>query len=154
MQNVSRALKSCRVLTIRAFVLGAAFLAAGMSALARFPDFVQLVKAYHVVPGWLIPITAILLISVEIAIGLSLLIPSLRHFGAVAAVILLSLLLALAIHARINGLDISCGSFMVFQDSDIGTLVVIQNLALLTLSLVVYRETRTRGVEIIEPARQ
>jgi hypothetical protein len=150
MQNASRVAGFWRV-SFRACVLGAVLLAVGIGELARFPDFVQLVKAYHLVPGWLIPITAILLISLESAVGLSLFVPPLRQAGALAAILLLSLFLALAAHARINGIEVTCGSFMIFQDRDISTLVIVQNLALLALSFVVYRDHRKRE-ELPQPA--
>lgn len=150
MQNASRVAGSWRV-SFRACVLGTVLLAVGLGELARFPDFVQLVKAYHLVPGWLTPITAILLISVQIAIGLSLFVPPLRQAGSLAAMILLSLFLALAAHARIHGIEVTCGSFMIFQDRDISTVVIVQDLALLALSFVVYRDHRKRG-EVPQPA--
>jgi uncharacterized membrane protein YphA (DoxX/SURF4 family) len=92
-------------------VLGALFLYAGAIKIMDPAAFALAVYNYHILPAWLVNMTAILLPWVEIAAGISLVLGLWIPGGAL---IVSGLLLTFAIALGFNlsrGLDIACGCF-------------------------------------------
>jgi len=93
------------------WLLGILFLYAGVVKVADPHGFAQALYNYHILPGWMINPLAIILPSVELVVGASLLVGIWTQGGALLASALLAIFaMALGI-SLIRGLDIACGCF-------------------------------------------
>ncbi|HNY70014.1 MAG TPA: MauE/DoxX family redox-associated membrane protein [Syntrophorhabdus sp.] len=91
--------------------LGAMFVYAGVTKIIDPAGFAMSVYNYHLLPGWLVNITAIMLPWVEVAAGTSLVLGLWTQGGAlITAGLLLVFTLALGFNLS-RGLDIACGCF-------------------------------------------
>jgi uncharacterized membrane protein YphA (DoxX/SURF4 family) len=99
------------VLTALRVFLGAVFLYAGVTKIMDPSGFAMAVHNYHLLPGWLVNITAIMLPWVEVVAGASLVLGLWTQGGAF---IISGLLLVFTVALGFNlsrGLDIACGCF-------------------------------------------
>ncbi len=119
-----------------AWLLAAIFAAAGIAKLLNFSDFLRVVRGYgYFSTEWVGPLTFVL-ISLEIAIAITLLVPSTRRLGAAMAALCLAFFLFFVGDALHRGLAVECGCFSFLQNRTIGVGLLAQDLALLGLALL------------------
>lgn len=92
-------------------LLGAIFLYAGTTKIVDPAGFALAVYNYHLLPGWLVNITAVMLPWIEVVAGVSLIFGLWTSGGAlIVSALLIIFTIALAFN-RSRGLDIACGCF-------------------------------------------
>lgn len=125
-------------LTAARVILGAVFIYAGAIKIIDPAGFALAVYNYHILPGRLVNITAIMLPWVEVIAGLSLVLGLWTPGGAL---IISGLLLTFTITMGFNlsrGLDVSCGCFSSSPSGNIITWwYLLRDSSLLALSLLV-----------------
>ena len=92
-------------------ILGSMFLYAGVVKVIDPHGFAQALYNYHILPGWMINPVAIILPSVEVVVGASLLVGIWTQGGAFLASALLAIFAVALGISLIRGLDIVCGCF-------------------------------------------
>ncbi|MDW7762105.1 MAG: MauE/DoxX family redox-associated membrane protein [Acidobacteriota bacterium] len=137
-QGIFFKLKNCSFLIV-AFLLSGIFLAAGISKVVTFNEFLALLKNYEIFPDIILPYLALGLISIEITTGVCLLIPQLRSKAALCAIGLLTVFLFLIMYTQIYSLDIPCGCFAFLKNKKMNLSLAIQDLVLLFLTILLYR---------------
>ena len=91
--------------------LGAVFLYAGITKIADPAGFSQAVYNYHLLPSWLVNMTAIILPWVEVVAGTCLVLGLWIPGGAlIISTLLFIFIIALGLNLT-RGLDIACGCF-------------------------------------------
>ena len=128
-------------LTARLFLL-LLFVIAGVPKLLVPQEFALIIFRYHLLPGELINVFALLLPWLEIIGALALLFPGWRPAGALVLTTMLAIATAAIAISLVRGLDIDCGCFTLQPGaSHIGAWTLFRNLALLTLTLWAGRST-------------
>ncbi|MDR1303890.1 MAG: hypothetical protein LBK76_01580 [Verrucomicrobiales bacterium] len=125
-------------------ILGVVFLTAAFSKIGDLESFHQAILKISFLPFWLQGLTVLTIPGLELAIGLSLLLPAYRHEGALLAAGLLILFLILGVIMNITGNQSDCGCFKVSLPTWLnlsGWQVVGRNLLFLLLALVTFRAT-------------
>jgi uncharacterized membrane protein YphA (DoxX/SURF4 family) len=90
-------------------VIGIIFLQAGLTKILELGVFVQTVRAYAILPNFLIPIFAVVVPWVELTIGACLVLGLWTRWGALGSLLLLlCFMTAIGINLY-RGVDISCG---------------------------------------------
>lgn len=107
-----------------AYFLGAVFLAAGVSKLFAFQEFISAVKAYGIFPQDLIPVLAFALLAIEIAVGV--------------ASVLLTGFIALAVYSKVLGIEADCGCFGFVRSQAASMEHILQDIILFIFSVAVY----------------
>lgn len=133
-----KALKS-RLPSFSAYLLSIVFLAAGISKIINLKDFLILLKQYDFLSETIIPYLGILLVSLEITLGVCMLIPQLRGIAALGASGLLTVFLFLIVYVQAKELSISCGCFAFLQEREMGVGLAIQDGILLFLAALLFR---------------
>lgn len=99
-------------------VLGIMFLYAGVVKVIDPHGFAQALYNYHILPGWMINPVAIILPSVELVVGASLLVGICTQGGALLASALLAIFAVALGISLIRGLDIACGCFSTSSSAE------------------------------------
>jgi uncharacterized membrane protein YphA (DoxX/SURF4 family) len=92
-------------------VLGAVFLAAGVSKAWEPMGFVQAIEGYRMLPGWLALPVAFYLPFLEIVCGILLVAGKFVRESAAILAVLLVVFMGAIVQAWIRGLSIDCGCF-------------------------------------------
>ena len=128
-------------------VIGFTFIYASLYKIIDPNDFARSIWFYHLVPGSLINLMALILPWVEFSCGVFLVIGVL-YDGSVVMVNLLTFIFILALSSTIfRGLDIDCGCFKashVATDSAWDSLLLDFGLIVLTLQLLFSRSRKWR----------
>ena len=139
-----------------AWILAAVFAAAAITKLVNFSDFLRVVRGYEVFPAEPVPLLAALLISLELTIAVTLVVPGLRRIGAFSSALTLIFFLGFVSLALSRGLEVDCGCFVFLQSRSLGIGLLVQDLLLLALALLlIYRTGRAKGLRPpgLEPQR-
>lgn len=116
---------------VSALLLAGIFLPSAWSKLRAIDEVTGVVADYRILPEPLVEPFARTLPWLEIAAGISLLVPATRPVGAVlAAGLLLVFALAMAINLARGRTEIDCGCFIGRQKERIGWPLVVRNLLL------------------------
>lgn len=114
-----------------ALLLAGIFLPSAWSKLRAMDEVIGVVADYRILPEPLVEPFARALPWLEIAAGLSLLVPPTRPLGAVlAAGLLLVFVVAMAVNLARGRTEIDCGCFIGRQKERIGWPLVVRNLLL------------------------
>ncbi len=136
--------------------LGAVFLYAGATKIMDPAGFSQAVYNYHLLPGWLVNIIAIVLPWIEVIAGASLVLGLCTSGGAIiVSALLLTFTIALAINL-FRGLDIACGCFSTSPTAGkITWWYLLRDSSLSAASLLVlFLDQRMLSLEAYLPARR
>lgn len=138
--------------TLLAGLLALVFATAAVGKLLYFVDFLRVVRAFDFLPNASVPALSAVLISVELALAVSLVVPGLRHAAAWATCGVLVFFLALAASAWLRGLAVECGCFTFLQSRDVGLGLFLQDLALLAAAGALVWQTRRRRSLSVAPS--
>ncbi len=133
------------------WLLGALFLYAGVVKAADPHGFALALYNYHLLPGWMINPVAIILPSVELVVGASLLAGIWTRGGALlASVLLVIFALALGI-SLIRGFDIACGCFSTSSGAEsITWLYVVRDIILFVMGVhIILFDHRTASLDLL-----
>jgi len=116
-------------------ILGVMFIYAGAVKIIDPDGFAQSIYNYHLLPGWMINIFAVMLPWIEVVAGISIVFGIWLQGGAlIISGLLLMFVCALGISLA-RGLDISCGCFTTNPVRDpINWLYMVRDSALLFMS--------------------
>lgn len=139
------------------FVLGAVFLVAGPLKLPDPAAAVRAVRAYQLLPEWMVAPVAFGLPVLEIAVGLALLTGVFVRTAAIASAVLLIVFLVGVGSAWARGLQIDCGCFgnggQVAAGDTAYPLEVFRDLALLLIALgLAWRPASRLALGSVAPA--
>jgi len=121
-----------------AYFLGVVFLVAGGSKVFTFASFVTAVRAYGIFPRDWVPFLAGILIAVEIALGVLFFLPRYQGLAGGISSVLLAGFIALAVYARILGLEVDCGCFRFMSNQAASVEHLVQNGVLLFFSAFLF----------------
>ena len=127
-------------------VVGVTFIYASLYKILQPADFAQSIWYYHMVPGSLINLMALILPWVELLAGLFLILGVLYR-GSVVLMNLMTIMFIIAlISAIVRGLDIDCGCFKVGGSggSTVRSLLLDVGLLIMTLQLFFSRSKAFR----------
>jgi len=105
---------------------------------ATFGSFVTAVGAYGIFPHDWIPFLVGVLIMLEMALGVLFFLPRTQGLAGGVASVLLAGFMALALYARILGLEGDCGCFGFVRSNVANLKHILQNGILLIFSIAIY----------------
>lgn len=127
--------------------LGAVFVAAAAPKILRPDEFADSINNYHILPYFLINLSAIALPWVELLFGLFLIFGFRVKAASLATTLLLLVFLAAIISAWARGINISCGCFGTGKGSPpISWHEVVRDSLFLAMSLLTYLKRRAAPV--------
>jgi len=125
--------------------------AAALHKLQAPNDFVQVLAAYRLLPGYVAPVAAQGLPLVELATGFALLLPGSRRVACIAAAGLLTIYgCAMAVNIGRGRRDIDCGCRLVSDRRPIATWMVIRNACLATAALSILLPWASRPLAAVD----
>jgi triosephosphate isomerase len=135
----------CSLLSqVCAIILGIVFLTAAFSKIGDLEAFHQSLGGIAFLPFWLQGLAVLTIPGLELAIGLSLLLPAYRREGALLSVGLLVLFLILGIILNITGNASDCGCFKISLPTWLnlsGWWIVARNALFLLMAGLVWQKT-------------
>ncbi len=122
------------------FFLGLLFIYASLDKIRHPAEFAKIVYNFHILPGFLINIFAIILPWVEFLTGVFLILGiALESVAFLATVLLVIFMIALGVNL-IRGIDINCGCFSTASSSKSNlSKRVIEDAIFLAMSLQVWK---------------
>jgi uncharacterized membrane protein YphA (DoxX/SURF4 family) len=146
--DVDRAAVAPWLATLGRLLLGGVFVVAGALKIPDPAAAERAVRAYQLLPEWLVAPVAFGLPVVEIAVGLALLAGIYVRTAAIASAVLLVVFLAGVISAWARGLQIDCGCFgdggVVGADETAYPAEVARDVGLLLVALLLARWPSSR----------
>jgi uncharacterized membrane protein YphA (DoxX/SURF4 family) len=135
------------VILTATYCVASLFLLSGLTKVRHFRVFQATLTNYELVPGFLVPVCAVLLTGLEVAIGCAALFPVSAPFGMFAAAGLL-LLYAGAIGANLwrGRRDIDCGCTGPAIRQQLSGWLLLRNLGLVLLAVVATGSPSTRAL--------
>jgi uncharacterized membrane protein YphA (DoxX/SURF4 family) len=134
--------------TAARLLLGAVFVVAGALKVPDPAAAVRAVRAYRLLPEWLVGSVAFGMPVLEIAVGLALLAGVFVRTAAIASAVLLVVFVAAVASAWARGLQIDCGCFGGGGEVAAGETAylseILRDLALLLVALALARWPRSR----------
>jgi uncharacterized membrane protein YphA (DoxX/SURF4 family) len=125
-------------------LLGVVFIIAGTAKIADPSAFAATIANYGILSGMPALVVATILPWGELLCGVGLVVGLFVRGSALLTILFLSIFTIVALYAMMRGLDISCGCFTLDPLAErIGWKKILENLALLGVSIVVYRFPRT-----------
>jgi len=107
--------------------------------------FAETLRAYELLPRWLVSPAASLLALLELSIAAGLLYPPSRELAALAAISLLSLYTgAIATNLLRGRQQIDCGCFASSRSAPLSSLLIVRNLILLSAAAVLLMPVQSR----------
>ena len=120
-------------------IVGAIFFYAGLIKVMDPQGFALVVYNYHILPGFLINLAALILPWIEVIAGAALILGILVPGASLTVSSLLIVFLCVIAAALIRGLDVSCGCFNTSQDADPLTwMYLIRDIVLLAMAWFVF----------------
>jgi putative oxidoreductase len=116
-------------------LFGASFAVAGILKAISLGAFIISVRSYDIVPQFLVPGFAIMVLSFEIVFGLSLILGLFTRLSSTVLSTLLILFASAAFFEILRGNNTGCGCFGTIIQEKIGTGAVIKDLVLLSLGV-------------------
>lgn len=111
-------------------ILAVVFIAAAWPKLWDPQSFLEAISNYRVVPEMYLPYMAVILPSLEILVGLCLLIGINVRAAALLCLAMLSLFIMGMIQAMVRKIDLDCGCFGEQTPVQVSSLSVLRNIAL------------------------
>lgn len=109
------------------------FLYAGSSKLADPAGFAADIGNYRLLPSSWVPIVAVYLPVLEVAVALALLLPGYFRAGALLSAAMLAAFAAAMAQAKLRGIDLECGCFGAAASSSVSWFKVALNISFATL---------------------
>lgn len=109
--------------------------------------FAATLRAYELLPRWLVSPAASLLALLELSIAAGLLYPPSRELAALAAISLLALYTgAIATNLLRGRQQIDCGCFASSHSAPLSSLLIVRNLVLLSAAALLLMPVRSRAL--------
>jgi len=120
-------------------ILGVVFIYASIDKIAHIDQFARAIYYYHILPGWIVNVMAIVMPWAELFAGICLIVGYYpRGAAALIGIMLVMFLIALSI-VYLRGVDISCGCFSVSDRAKSSALNLIwRDLILFVMTIQVY----------------
>jgi len=113
--------------------------------------FSQIIASYQILPNTSKPSAALSIIAIEVISAALIMIPSTRTTGAVlVAALLLGYALVMAINLLRNRRLLDCGCHFGQKKQSISWLLVVRNIAIATLTLLLFLPMQTRAMNIFD----
>jgi len=113
--------------------------------------FSQIIASYQILPNTSKPSAALSIIAIEVIAAALIMIPSTRTTGAVlVAALLLGYALVMAINLLRNRRLLDCGCHFGQKKQSISWLLVVRNIAIATLTLLLFLPMQTRAMNIFD----
>ncbi|MBZ5639142.1 MAG: hypothetical protein LAO51_10375 [Acidobacteriia bacterium] len=139
MDSLRRLLLDRRTIRVGQIVIGLVFATASLSKIGDLPAFALQVHNFRIAPVWSENLIAMALPWVELVAALSLLLGVRPRAGAVVVTALMAGFTVGVILAMARGLDFECGCFGTADHTRVGAIKLLENLAMLGVSLVALR---------------
>ncbi|HIF50479.1 MAG TPA: DoxX family membrane protein [Thiotrichaceae bacterium] len=128
----------------RVFV-GLILISTGIGKALDMPGFVTILDGYQLLPYWFSVLLAYLLPFIELGVGISLLIAFKRCLIAWLAVLIHVLMLSVILWTLYRGIEVAnCGCFGVFFARPLTPLTAIEDIVMLSMSLLALLDAKTR----------
>jgi uncharacterized membrane protein YphA (DoxX/SURF4 family) len=125
------------IILIATYCVASLFLLSGWTKVRQFRVFRATLANYDLVPGFLVPVFAVLLTGLEFAIGCAVLIPASASFGMFAAASLLLLYAGvIGVNLWRGRRDIDCGCTGPALRQSLTGWLVLRNIGLVLLALL------------------
>ncbi len=129
----------------RVFV-GLILIGTGIGKGLDMPGFITVLEGYQLLPYWLSVILAYALPFVELGIGISLLMAFKRIQSAWLAVVIHVVMLSVVLLTLYRGIEVAnCGCFGVFFARPLTPMTAIEDIVMLTMSVLALLDARTRA---------
>lgn len=131
-------LSSTPLQVLARLVLGGIFIYASIDKIAQPLEFAKIIKNYHVLPGFLVTLPALVLPWLELLTGFCLVSGLWQRSAAILlSLLLLAFILALGVNAW-RGLDVSCGCFSTSaSDTENAYVLIFRDLLILIPGLLI-----------------
>lgn len=145
--HIAETLYGNAITTAVRIAMGAVFLLSGVLSSLDPAAFGAAVARYGLVPAMLVPYAAILIPSVEVVIGLCLIMGYRTRAAALLGTVLLATFIAAMVYALSAGKSFDCGCFDVKRfgiefDETIGPKVIARNALFIAALTLVFRARR------------
>lgn len=136
-----------------ALSLAALFAATAAHKAVDFGRFINVVRAYGVMPAFLAPLASLMVIALEFAIAAGLVAPPFRAVaGSSAAALLLAYGVLIGFNIARNRRDIDCGCSFGGSGERLTPVLIFRNLGLAILALVTAAPVGARSLELLDAA--
>jgi uncharacterized membrane protein YphA (DoxX/SURF4 family) len=134
-----------------AILIAFVFAAAGIHKAMNFSHHAGVVADYRVVPAWVVPLLAPLIIILEFAVVLLVLVPETRSAGVIlTAGLLFIYIFSIALNLVRGRTSIDCGCSWGSQGNQISAWMVVRNLIMVAVALLLLLPSANRSLQLTD----